>query len=78
MSVDLSLLTPAQKQALLDGPALAPPTGVTPEFDNPPNMENLAWAVYITCFTIGSLFVFMRAYSTWASSKKLYISDCKG
>ncbi|RYP18288.1 hypothetical protein DL765_004008 [Monosporascus sp. GIB2] len=38
MSLDqLHLLPPAQQEAILNGPALAPPPGVMPNFDDPPN-----------------------------------------
>ncbi|KAF4491189.1 hypothetical protein CGGC5_v002569 [Colletotrichum fructicola Nara gc5] len=38
-------LSSDELEALLASPALAPPEGVTPNFDNPPNQNDLAWAV---------------------------------
>ncbi|CAI0648515.1 unnamed protein product [Colletotrichum noveboracense] len=38
-------LSSDELEALLASPALAPPEGVTPNFDNPPNQNGLAWAV---------------------------------
>lgn len=76
-SLDFSSLLPAEQEALLNGPALQPPADVVPQFDNPPNKNDMAHAVYGLCFAIGSLFVFARVYGTWFCLKKAHISDCK-
>ncbi|KOS22246.1 hypothetical protein ESCO_001456 [Escovopsis weberi] len=39
-------LTPEQQQAVLDGPAMVPPNGTTPNLENPPNQNHTA-AAYI-------------------------------
>lgn len=48
--------------ALLAAPALDPPPGVTPNFENPPNKNGLAVAVTTLCIVISTLCLFLRAY----------------
>lgn len=59
----LASLTPEQRQSLLDGPALPPPPGVVPNFENPPNMRTLCVAVEITGFLIGTVALCIRMYT---------------
>ncbi|KAH8890387.1 hypothetical protein GQ53DRAFT_588381, partial [Thozetella sp. PMI_491] len=47
----------------LDGPALAPPPGVTPNLVDPSNGNSLALVVAILCLSIVTLLVLVRAYS---------------
>lgn len=49
--------------ALLALPALAPPEGVTPDFDSPPNQNGLAWAVTTFCMVVATICLFIRAYA---------------
>jgi hypothetical protein len=77
MSLDFSSLAPAEQQALLDGPALAPPPGVVPDFHSPPNKNEMAYVIYGVCFLLGSLVVALRTYSTWYCARKAYLGDCK-
>lgn len=76
-SIDFNALSPAEQEALLNGPALQPPAGVVPVFDNPPNRKNMAHVVYGVCIGIGSLFVLLRVFGTWFCQKKAHISDCE-
>ncbi|PGG99347.1 hypothetical protein AJ80_09385 [Polytolypa hystricis UAMH7299] len=46
----------------LDGPALAPPEGVTSNFDNPDNQNELALGVLVTCVAIATFSFLLRAY----------------
>ncbi|KAL4983731.1 hypothetical protein BDW68DRAFT_168277 [Aspergillus falconensis] len=46
----------------LDGPALAPPEGVTPQLDNPPNKNGLAVGVLSTCAVFATICCFFRIY----------------
>jgi len=46
----------------LDRPALAPPEGITPNFSNPPNRNDLAWGVLDTCCAVATISVLLRAY----------------
>lgn len=47
---------------ILAAPALPPPAGVTPIFDNPPNHNTLAWFVTTMCMVVATLCLFLRAY----------------
>ncbi|KAH0436387.1 hypothetical protein CcaCcLH18_04407 [Colletotrichum camelliae] len=62
-------------EALLALPALAPPEGVTPNFDNPPNQNGLAWAVTTTCMVIATLCLFVRCYARLWIEKKVRIEE---
>ncbi|GAA92593.1 hypothetical protein AKAW_10707 [Aspergillus luchuensis IFO 4308] len=46
-------MSPEALATLLDEPALAAPSGVTANFDNPPNSNTLAWVVTTFC-TVGA------------------------
>lgn len=68
---------PADKQdSDPNGPALPPPPGVVPNFDDPPNSNTMARAVMSTCLAVGSLFYLIRVYGTWFVVKKPRSSDC--
>ncbi|RYO83188.1 hypothetical protein DL762_006233 [Monosporascus cannonballus] len=59
MSLDqLHLLPPAQQEAILNGPALAPPPGVMSNFDDPPNNNTLALVVisFLSVAFFGSIY----------------------
>ncbi|KAI2641464.1 hypothetical protein GGS26DRAFT_4788 [Hypomontagnella submonticulosa] len=46
----------------LNAPALPPPDGITPNFDNPPNANDLAWGVLMACAAISTICVILRFY----------------
>ncbi|KAF4835455.1 hypothetical protein CGCSCA4_v012628 [Colletotrichum siamense] len=59
-------LSSDELEALLASPALAPPEGVTPNFDNPPNQNGLAWAVT-------TAFLMLLAYGAyWGTAYAAY------
>ncbi|KAI0179003.1 hypothetical protein GGR52DRAFT_569909 [Hypoxylon sp. FL1284] len=64
-----------QQQALLDGPALAPPKGVVSNFDNPDNNNGLAYGVIALCITVATLCLMIRAYSRLVLFKQLKVED---
>lgn len=49
--------------AILNGPAMAPPTGETSNFSNPPNENPLAIGVLVTMIVISTLCVLIRLYA---------------
>ncbi|RYP01506.1 hypothetical protein DL764_006201 [Monosporascus ibericus] len=56
MSLDqLHLLPPAQQEAILNGPAHAPPPGVTPNFEDPPNNNRLC-VVFLSVAFFGCMY----------------------
>ncbi|KAI1736862.1 hypothetical protein F4680DRAFT_468733 [Xylaria scruposa] len=46
-----------------DGPSIAPPPGLIPNFDNPPNLNNLVRAVLVVILVITTIVVFLRVWS---------------
>lgn len=69
-------LSPEKLEALLNGPAQAPPAGITSQLDNPPNHRAASSAVLITCLIVTSIAVAMRLYTKVRVIRKLDIADC--
>lgn len=61
--------------AFLDYPALAPPKGVTPNFDNPSNLA--APELAVLQLTLATLFVAMRLYTKRFVVKRILAEDCE-
>ncbi|XDG05671.1 hypothetical protein ABKA04_005286 [Annulohypoxylon sp. FPYF3050] len=72
---DLSSLTPAELEQLLNGPALAPPDGVIPNFDDKDNKNYIAQAVVPLCLVLTSIAVFLRVWSRIFYIKKVELTD---
>ncbi|KAI0398142.1 hypothetical protein F5Y17DRAFT_412468 [Xylariaceae sp. FL0594] len=71
----LHLLPPAQQEAILNGPALAPPEGVIPILVNPPNQNVLALVILtILLFLATSVFT-LAGYANVFYVKKFYLED---
>lgn len=49
--------------AILNGPAMAPPPGETSDFSNPPNENPLAIGVLVTMIVISTFCVLVRLYA---------------
>lgn len=64
-------------QKALDGPAMALPPGVKPNFVNPPNLEKDFYVDLILCLTISVLVVCMRMWTKARLVRKVQIEDCK-
>lgn len=77
MSGDISALTPEQLEALLNGPALAPPDGVMPNFENPPNKNYIAAAVVPLCLTVTTIAVLLRVWARVFLLRKVGLPDGK-
>ncbi|KAK9772076.1 putative Integral membrane protein [Seiridium cardinale] len=71
----LYLLTPEQQDAIINGPALAPPPGTEANFNNPPNENQLVQAVLIICITLVTLLILLRAYAKVVCVGKVQIED---
>lgn len=74
---DYNTLSPAQLEALLNGPGLTPPPGVIPNPDNPPNKDTVARLVLGVLFALGSTFVLVRVYGVVVVLKRRSPCDCK-
>lgn len=55
-------MSPEELDALLAAPALAPPPGVTPNFDNPSRHNDYAWGITTVCMVVATLCLFLRWY----------------
>ena len=71
----INALPAAQRQAILDGPAMVPPPGVIPNFDHPPNKDGWGYGIASTAAVLCTLFVILRVYSRVFYHKKLAIED---
>jgi len=78
MSLDqLYLLPPAQQEAILNGPALEPPPGVTPNFDQPPNGNVPTLIVEGILISLSTIAVVLAVYTKLFFVKHIYLEDCK-
>ncbi|OTA57986.1 hypothetical protein K449DRAFT_437007 [Hypoxylon sp. EC38] len=62
---DFSSLTPAAQEAILNGPSMTPPDGVTPNFNDPTSHNTAARVVLSVCLAISSIFFLIRVYGAW-------------
>lgn len=76
-NLDLSSIPPGQLQDVLDRPALLPPEGVVPNFDNPPNKNTLELGVQFTCLGVATIFLLVRFYVRLVVMKKTHLGDCE-
>lgn len=76
-TVQTTPLSPAELQFALDGPALAPPSGVMPNFNSPPHNDRLAHGVLAICTVLSSFAIILRCYSSIFCVKKIALQDCK-
>lgn len=63
--------------AVLDSPAMPAPEGVTPNFDDPPNMNGLAVAIIRLTLVIASVCLLLRAYARVYLLRKAQIEQGK-
>ncbi|KAI1074443.1 hypothetical protein F5B20DRAFT_563736 [Whalleya microplaca] len=75
---DLSSLSPNELEAALNGPALQPPPGITPDFDNPPNRNAAALAAIIVCLTLPTISAILYTYGRVFYVKIFHVSDLFG
>ena len=64
-------------QALLDGPALASPPGLLPNFVNPTNSHKELVLAMSLSNTLPSLAVLMRMYTKRFVMRAVFIEDCE-
>jgi hypothetical protein len=62
MADQIPYLPKEVQDAVLAGPAMAPPDGVTPNFENPPNENALAHGVMASCLVVATFCLVLRAY----------------
>ncbi|KAL5592544.1 hypothetical protein FOBRF1_013570 [Fusarium oxysporum] len=64
-------ITQKELKQLLAAPALEAPNGVTPEFENPPNGNTLAYRITTFCMVLTTLCAIIRLYGKWLLERKL-------
>lgn len=64
-------------QAILNGPALAPPKGVTPQFVNPPNLNTLGFTVIGIFLALAVLAFAVRMYTKGRILRNVASEDCE-
>lgn len=67
--------TPEQIEAILNGPALPPPDGVKPDFENPPNNNGLGYGLLTMMLAIGTIAILLRLLGKGFKTRKLRIED---
>ncbi|KAI8950246.1 hypothetical protein F4801DRAFT_590474 [Xylaria longipes] len=76
MSLDqLHSLPPAQQQAILNGPALAPPAGVVPNLGNPPNGNVLCLIITTFLLLVATSAFTLAGYVKLFYDKRIYLED---
>jgi hypothetical protein len=74
---DFSLLSPQQQQQVLNGPSLSPPTvDILPNFDNPPNKNDVSFVVVTIGLAVSSIAILLRVYSMAFVVRRMTIQDC--
>ncbi|ORX94598.1 hypothetical protein BCR34DRAFT_499162 [Clohesyomyces aquaticus] len=71
----INALPPAQRAALLNGPAMKAPTGVLSNFEHPPNGNDIGIAVVIFSGIFCSFIVSLRLYSRVLYHKEVVVED---
>lgn len=68
--------TAEERQTKLNGPAMAPPSGVIPNFVDPPNIEHVIILVLVLCVVLQTLALLMRIYTKVFIIRKMAVEDC--
>ena len=69
--------TPEQIEKLLNGPSLAPPRGVVPNFVDPDNFHVWFIVTAVVCLTFSTLALAMRIYTKMFITRRTEWEDCK-
>ena len=77
MATPLPTLAPEVLQSLLDGPAGQPPSGVIPNFQDPPNLNVLVIITIALCVSSATIAVLIRIYTKRFLLGSLAYEDCK-
>lgn len=75
------IMSPEMLDELLAAPALPPPEGVTPNFENPHNANGLAWFVTTICMVVATFCLCLRGFARMWLEKRVGIEEsehCQG
>ncbi|KAI0467675.1 hypothetical protein F4859DRAFT_493251 [Xylaria cf. heliscus] len=64
-----------QQEALLAGPALAPPPGIIANFDNPPNRNGIAHLTFVICLFFATFSFIVRMYARLVGLRSVKLED---
>ena len=73
---DPIMTTPTQIETLLNGPALPPPNGVEPNFENPSNLNTACYAIILSCLVATATVLCLRLYTRALIIRKVTLDDC--
>lgn len=77
MSGPAAQLSPQQLETLLNEPAGPPPPGVTPNFDDPANLNGLVILTLTLCLVFAFLAVLIRTYTKLFLIRSWDYEDCE-
>ncbi|KAL2288654.1 hypothetical protein FJTKL_03347 [Diaporthe vaccinii] len=60
---------------IMDMPAITPPPGVVPNFDDPPNSNTMALVIISVCLAVTTIAMVLRFYSRWAVVRMVQWQD---
>ena len=69
--------TQAALRKLLEGPAMSPPAGVVPNFDDPANLDVYATLTVTLCVAFSTVAVVLRMYTKVFILRVLAWEDCE-
>ena len=72
----MTKLTATELQNLLDGPALAAPSGAHHDFVNPPGMKVQAYVAVFICLSVSILVIGMRMWTKIRLIRQVMLEDC--
>lgn len=73
MTVEMST---KMRQIILDAPAMQPPPGMTPNFNDPPNLQHGVILTLALCTTLSTLTVMLRICTKLFIVRQTTIDDC--
>jgi hypothetical protein len=74
-NLDYTTVPPEHLEEFLAGPALEPPDGVTPNFDNPDNKNTIAIITVALGLGLSTIFILIRAYMRLFVIKQRHVGD---
>ncbi|KAI1859876.1 hypothetical protein JX265_010325 [Neoarthrinium moseri] len=72
----LAPLTPEQREAYLNRPALDPPPGLESNLDDPPNQNTMIYGVFAFYLLMATVAVALRVYCKFVVARKIQLEDC--
>ncbi|KAI1296206.1 hypothetical protein F5Y03DRAFT_295980 [Xylaria venustula] len=73
--LDFSHLTGDQFEQALDGPALPPPPGVSPNYEHPGNEDGVSLFALFFCLLVATIALGLRLYARFFRLRKSHLGD---